>query len=247
MNVHTLGLDARLRFCAELLMESPPADIADIFILPIPSSRDGVTVNGSARTIESVILGCGAGDVVVGYGVPQAARALASENGVMIVDVSFDDGFLEENAYLTAVGTVGRILSEERCAPCGLSIGIIGYGRIGQHLTRILMFLGARVKIFTTKSELRRDLQMLGVSCVPSSRICGGEELSELSILINTAPAALIPPQAAGELAHTRVIDLASGKNLPDSIPHESFPSVPALMYPKSAGAALYNSIMRML
>ena len=165
-----------------------------------------------------------------------------------MLDPSRDEEYISANANLTAIGTLGRILTEEHAAPCQLSVGIIGSGRIGSHLARYLMFLGARVTVFTSKSELRRDLAMLGVSGVDSCALTdSADRLRDLDILINTAPAALIPKDASVALTDTRVIDLASGTNIPESIHYESWQSVPAAMYPESAGRELYLSIMRML
>ena len=71
--------------------------------------------------------------------------------------------------------------------------------------------------------------------------------LSRLDILINTAPAKLIKAELTEALSAVRVIELASGKNFPETIGYETFQSVPCVMYPASAGAALYKSLIRML
>ena len=91
---------------------------------------------------------------------------------------------------------------------------------------------------------------MLGVSGVDSLSIDSSltsERLSSLDILINTAPARLIGERAAEALSSVRVIELASGDNIPEGINVERLASVPAIMYPASAGAALARSVLRML
>lgn len=249
MDIYTYGQDVRLKYCASMLSANPIPSFERIILLPIPTTRDGVTVSGGEERLSDITAALLPKDALVCYELPPEAHRDAVMRGAAVVDLSHDEDFLEENAALTAVGCVGRILTEERVAPCGLTVGIIGYGRIGQHLLRILLFLGAGVRVFTTKSTLRRDLQMLGIAGVDSFSVKDSpeENFSGLDILINTAPAKVIPESAGEALNSVRVIELASGKNIPDSITYESFPSVPKLMYPESAGAAMYNSVVRML
>lgn len=248
MNIQIYGTDPRLKYCKERLIRESYRALPDMIILPVPSTRDGVTVNGTDVTVESVVRSAPCGSAIVCYGFPRDLRQIASERAIAVIDVSRDEELLLANADLTAVGTVGRILTEDACAPSGLSIGIIGYGRIGQRLLYILSFLGARITVFTSKKELRKDLCMLGISGVDSTSLeeAGEESLSSLDILINTAPARLIP--ASFEISsELRIIELASGDNMPPGTVCERFMSVPATMYPKSAGEALAESVLRIL
>lgn len=249
MNIHILGNDGRLKYCAELLRRQSFLGVKDITLLPIPSCRDGVNITGTDINLSETLTKMNTGDVLLCYGLSNEARRNAVSRGVTVVDVEGDEGFLEENAYLTAVGTVGRILCEEKSAPTELSVGVIGYGRIGQQLVRMFMFLGANVTVFTSKTELRRDMQMLGVCGIDSLSMSAidADVLSRLDILINTAPAKLIKAELTEALSAVRVIELASGKNFPETIGYETFQSVPCVMYPASAGAALYKSLIRML
>ncbi len=248
MNIHIYGTDPRLRFCRERLLSELGGFVGDMLILPIPSTRDGNTVLGTDKSFEDILLGFSPGTAVVGYSLPRDVRGMISERGMTVLDVSRDEDLLLTNADLTAIGTVGRILTEEISAPSGLSVGIIGYGRIGQRLLYILSFLGARITVFTSKDEVKRDLCMLGISGADSTTLdeLGNRALSGLDILINTAPARLI-----GDSVHIpeglRIIELASGENMPHGINYERFASVPAVMYPKSAGEALADSVLRML
>ena len=248
MKIHIIGNDERLKTCAALLEEKPPPKQTSVMLLPIPVSRDGVHITGTEKDFAQLLHECDPGEAIVAYAAPRILRELASEKGALLLDPEKDEEYVMANARLTAIGTLGRLLTEERCSPCQLSIGVIGYGRIGQSLVRLLMFLGSEVKVFTSKTELRRDLQMLGVCGVDScalSEEC--TELSDLDVLINTAPVKLLAQNTAKALSHTRVIELASGKNIPESIPHEIWSSLPANMYPVSAARELYASILRML
>lgn len=250
MNIYTYGTDKRLDFCRSYLLKAGLNDFANITILPIPSTKDEKTVNGTEVSLSEIVEKTQVSDLVVGYALPKSFRSALVSRGAFVVDVSRDEGFLLDNAYLTAVGTLGRILSEEASAPSDLSIGVIGYGRIGERLVSELLFLSAAVTVFTSKTELSRELCMLGVSGVPYSSLADTEtqkKLAGLDILINTAPSVLIPSEAVCYLSGVRVIELASGNNFPEGLYYERFSSVPAKMYPRSAGRALADSVMRML
>lgn len=249
MEIYTYGQDVRLKYCASMLSANPIPSFDRIILLPIPTTRDGVLISGTEERLCDAVQVLLPKDALVCYELPREMRAEAASRGVTVVDLSHDETFLDANAYLTAIGTVGRLLTDGVVAPCGLTVGIIGYGRIGQHLLRILMFLGARVRVFTTKSTLKSELQLLGITGADSRSLKDSpcEGFLGLDVLINTAPAKIISENAMEALRGVRVIDLASGKNIPESISHESFPSVPRLMYPESAGEAVYEAVVRML
>ncbi len=250
MNINTYGKDERLKFCREYIYRQSVDFSSDIVLLPIPATKDGIMINGTDDKFSEICSKMNPGDAVIGYGIPREIREIFSSAGLLSVDVSLDEEFLQYNAKLTAEGTLAHILSEHKKAPCDMKIGIIGYGRIGKYLLNCLLFLGADVIVFTSKSETRLDLCSLGVSAV--STACGNfpglqEAFRGLDILINTAPAKIISEGDVPLLKSTRVIELASGDNMPKDLYYERFRAVPAMMYPESAGFALGAAVIRML
>ena len=248
MNIHTYGADERLAFCREYLYKRNIRSVTEIILLPIPTSRDGRTVGATGKTPEELLCDLPCGALIVGYGIPRSFRDCFSALGASVADVSLDERFTVENARLTAEGTVGKILTEHKSSPSDLSIGIVGYGRIGKELTEILAFLGARTTVLTTRREVAEELCMSGIAGV---HISPEEDISyalrELDILVNTAPASLISESQACALEGKTVIELASGKNLPECLNVTRLAALPAKMYPKSAGRALADSVLRML
>ena len=252
MNIFIHGKDARLKFCKEFLLKESKLENreANLFLLPIPTTKDGITINKTEETFEDFIKEVRSGDIVVGYEFPKSAKVKMSCAAVYFIDVARDEKYLAENAELTAIGTLGRILTESDKAPSLLNVAVIGYGRIGQRLVRDLMFFGARVSVFTSKKEVREDLCRLGIAGVDSLSLdatLGGFDFSSFDLVINTAPAKLITSASTESLRSVRVIELASGNNIPDGISYERFSAIPAVMYPKSAAKSLKDSIMRML
>ena len=252
MNIRTYGADERLVFCCEYLNSERPRGIREMFLLPIPSSR-----LGDGEELLRDVLGAGEnkdtapGEIaVVGYGIPKEIKERLSSFGALVVDVSLDEEFLLENAQLTAVGTVGRLLSDLNAAPCDLSIGIIGYGRIGRALLGLLLPLGARPVVFTGNDSVRLELGASGIATASYGTLRDCEVLhgiGDLDVIINTAPERMITDGAIMRLQNTKIFELASGDNFPEGINVIRLPSLPARAYPRSAGRCLAESVLRML
>jgi hypothetical protein len=159
-----------------------------------------------------------------------------------VADLARDEEFLLENAYLTALAALGIYLGTTKAAPRDTSVGVVGYGRIGKRLTGLFLYLGARVRVFTSREDTRLELCENGVSASVSGR---DYDLSGLDILINTAPATIFEKDKIPE--DLRIIDLASGDNFPEIAGVEKYPSVPAKMFPISAGRAWGRAVERRL
>ena len=248
MNVYTYGGDERLDACRMYLSDIEVSGCEEVCLLPVPTSRDEKTVLGVDP--EVVAERFSSSDVVVGYSVPKKLKELFSHRGALVIDVSKDEEFLKENAVLTAIATVGRILSSEKRAPSDLKIALVGYGRIGERLLCYLEFFGADVTVFTTRSELSHELAMIGVSSLSSSVLKDEGEcrcLLDFDLIVNTAPSPLLCSSACEMLAGKRVIELASGDNFPRDMKVERLMALPAKAYPVSAGRILARSVLRML
>lgn len=250
--IYTYGDDERLFYCKAILARRLNGT-GRVHILPIPTTRDGKTVNGTELPLAEFAEGVVSGDTVLAYGAPDELSRIIEARGGRVVDAASDEGYLEKGAELTAIGMLARILNRQRRAPDGLRFGIIGYGRIGRRLTELLTFLGAEVTVFTSRPELWEDLGRLGVKAVGTYELpliregVGGfsNPFEELDILINTAPAGILTEEDAPSLAGVWVIELASGDNIPDAVAHEIMPSIPAKEFPESAAAAYAQVLLR--
>ena len=210
-------------------------------MLPIPTTRDKTTVLNTNVYIYDVLDDVDDDTVVCGYGLPGDFVELAKGYGGRVLDLSLDEKFLTDNAYLTALCTVGILLSTTDRAPCDVNIGVVGYGRIGMRLTNMLLSLGASVKVFTSRRNACLDLCECGVSSSVSS---GDADLSDIDVLINTAPAVIFGKERIPD--GLRVMDLASGDSFP-GLTVERYPSIPAKMFPKSAGRIWAEAVKRFI
>lgn len=235
MEIRTFGDTRRQHECeARLRLDGRSSPYKKLILLPIPTSRDGIHISGTDIPLNSVISEAGDGVFVVGYNIPEPFASQLIDLGSHVYDAGLDERFLCDNADLTARGALGKILCDFEKDVSELRCAVIGYGRIGSRLSRYLLFLGAEVTVFTGKAALHRSLIFDGVD---ARLIKDGEELSGFDLIINTAPARLIPESVCRDMpCDAKILDLASGKFVPDYPCVKKMSSVPDAMYPITAG-----------
>ncbi|MBQ8719794.1 MAG: hypothetical protein IJY65_02050 [Clostridia bacterium] len=241
MNILTYGKDERVELCAAMLGSLERE--GRVMLLPVPTSRDGEHIAGCDIPLTEPLREMSADTTVIGYNIPEILRTGCAER---FVDLAHDEAFLEENARLTAIGCVGYILSTSKKAPPDQRIGVAGYGRIGRELLRYLLFFGASVRVYTSRESVRRSLAAMGVEST-LARYGEGADISGLDIFINTAPAPLLTEESCKAAKSSRIIELASGENIPKCAEVERLMSVPARVYPKSSARLYYECALRAL
>lgn len=133
--------------------------------------------------------------------------------GMRTVDLLRDEGYLAQNAAITAhcaliLGANRLDVTLQNCP-----VLIIGWGRIGKCLARLLRSMGAKVTVAARKESDRAMLRALGYEVdIPQQLYCG---LRKYRLVYNTAPAPILPQS---RLCYCRAdcikIDLASKKGL---------------------------------
>ena len=243
MIIHSYENGARADACIEYLTRSDLDKYTDkIILLPIPTTRDKRTILNTKVYIEQVFDEIYEGTVVSCYGIGNGYIKSMEERGAIVTDLAEDEKFLLENADLTALSALGIILGSAKRSPRDISVGIVGYGRIGKKLTSLFLYLGSMVRVFTTRENVRLELCEFGVASAVSAE---NADLTGLDILINTAPASIFKKES---IPHgLRIMELASGDNFAGIPGVESYPSVPARMFPESAGRAWGRAIERRL
>lgn len=244
MKIIRLGGGKRLSVCARAIEEwsrGRPLAYERLIILPIPTTRDGKTVNGGGPLSELYAL-AEKGVMIAGYGIPPFVKEGLEARGAGVYDAVSDEAFLLENARITAHGALGRIMTETEKDISELSIGVVGYGRIGSALSELLLFLGARVRIYSGNEN------KIIVLAAEGADVCSLDDgdFSDLDILINTAPKRILTAKGERELLSSgiRIIELASGKNF-SSDEVSVMASIPDKMYPISSGRLYAKHIMR--
>ena len=246
MNIETYGTGKRLEIAARLCRELP---FSHLVLLPVPTTKDKACISKTDIPLSDTLSNLRAGSVLVGYALPAEYKNTAEIRGAEVLDLCYDEDFQAENADLSALGALAYILSSEKRAPCDIRFGVVGYGRIGSRITRMLLFLGASVKVYTSKPSVSYALGECGLAtvCVSGSG-CRDYDFSEIQILINTAPKDMSEAFSGGKLPDgMRLIELASGDNFDGVEGVERLPSIPEKMYPESAGGAYARAVKRLI
>jgi hypothetical protein len=245
MVIENYGTGARCEgVLRRLLNTEAPEGCRRIKLLPIPTSRDGANLTGTDISVLAPAIDLDGSDLVCGYAIPEYARDAMLSSGARVYDGALDEEFLSKNARLTAIGALAYILGSIKAEPADISFGVIGYGRIGSLLSSYLLFLGARLTVYTTRHALRLRLGENGIGSVligdPMPSLCG------VDILINTAPIPLSNGFPDGVIPQgMRVIELASGENFGDIKGIERLPSIPDRMYPESSATVYFEAIKK--
>lgn len=242
MNIETYGAGERLKIAARLARSLCLA--SHLVLLPVPTTKDKKHVFGTDILLSDTLCNVDENSIVVGYGLPKTFVSMINERGASALDLECDEEYLCDNAYITAVGALGYILTSVNKSPDDIHFGIVGYGRIGSRLVRMLLFLGARVKVYTSKILNCIRLGECGIDCVSSSD--GEYDFSGIDILINTAPKDMSEAVKRGCVSSDmRIIELASGENFNGIDRVERLPGIPEKMFCESAGRTYFSAIDR--
>ena len=245
MEIRTFGGGERLRACEAVLKECKEFEDTRLLLLPIPTARDKKYITDTDVALCEIPTLIARGECVAGYGIPNEIKERIIERGGRVYDGALDGELLLKNADLTAKGTVGYLMTHTEREPSELVVGVVGYGRIGVLLVRYLLFLGAKVKVYTRRYELARELCE---SLIDAEVVSENADFSEIDLLINTAPASLFSHESIEALlSHGEIYDLASGKIFENYAKAVRLPSLPGRMYPKSAGRIYAEQIIKWL
>jgi dipicolinate synthase subunit A len=164
------------------------------------------------------------------------------------------------NAYVTAEAAVMTAMELTDCTLRDSSVAVLGYGRIGKYLSRLLRAMGADVTVCARREESLFEAAAEG--CHPL-RINRGDAMSGLrplcqdhAILFNTVPAHILDRELLlGLERDTLLIDLASAPfGVSDTHVREATaknglrylraPSLPGSYAPRDAGRAIAECIL---
>ena len=161
------------------------------------------------------------------------------------IDFLTDPLYLAENAYITAEAALDVALPYLDITLRRCPILIIGWGRIGKCLARLLKSIGADVTVAARKESDRAMIHALGYRAADTSSM--EAELPHFRLIYNTAPEMVIDEERS-LLCDSRCvkIDLASapgiaGENVVIAR------GLPAIHFPESSGKLIAETFLRLI
>lgn len=152
------------------------------------------------------------------------------------------EAYLAQNAAITAHCALSIAASRLQTCFYDTPTLIIGWGRIGKCLARMLRSLDTPVTVAARREESRAALHSLGYQAISL------EELPQLlpnqKLLINTAPEPILGPQALDAVPDCLALDLASRKGLNGANVLWAR-GLPGIHAPESSGRLIAETILR--
>lgn len=185
------------------------------------------------------------GETLVCGKLDEGAETLAQCKKLRVCRMLADEKFQAANARLTAEGALGIIIGHSMLSLEHMRVLVIGFGRTGAAVCRILDRLGVAKDVATGASPRPAGAFAHRVTTASSA------DLSLYDVIVNTVPDKVISDDRALAMRHDAVyIDLASKpglnlamlKNL--GLDAEIYPAVPAKCSPESAAAAMKEYIL---
>ena len=207
--------------------ESPTPDATHL-LLPVPSFPSGQEyLNSILPALSREITVCG-GNLAV----PTLA-------GYRTVDFLQDPYYLADNAAITAecaLHIVDSHLNHDQC-----NVLILGWGRIGKCLGRLLQIQGADVTIAARKETDLAMIHALGYHSVPIFHAADG--LDHYDVILNTVPEMILPQMRCRP--DCIAVELASKPGMSgDNI--ISARGLPGKMAPKQSGKLIAQTFIRL-
>ena len=213
-------------------MISEPSMEATHLLLPVPSfTPDGSIVGGgNLRTLLTLL----PGNITVVGGNLDCPELV----GYATVDLLQDEGYLTANAQITAYCAIKVALNQLPVTLDECPVLVIGWGRIGKCLSRLLRQMGANVTVCARKAKDRSILSAMGYKAVDFHEA----DLSVYKVVYNTAPTMVFPTCPGNALK----IDLASrlGLGSSDVIWARGLPGKDA---PESSGKLIAKTLIPIL
>ena len=190
----------------------------DAVILPLPVSGDGVHIsmplapNCRLTFIELCAMMTENGvKLLCGGKLPQGLSSLCGIRGITLFDYYDSDEFSIANAVPTAEGAIEIAMHETPMTLDGSTALVIGYGRIGKVLARLLASLGVKVTASARKAADLAWIRASGYTAVETGKLLEVLYGRKFDIIFNTVPRTVLGEEALKIIGKgTLIIDLAS-------------------------------------
>lgn len=209
--VYTYGLDKQENIiqCDTIkeLVES-----SNIIIGPVPFSSNGKTINATFSNNEIQIEDLTnelKGKTFIAGAIRDNVYELLKNNNVEIIDILKREELSVLNSISTAEGAIQIAMEQTEITLCGSNVLVLGFGRIGKVLAKMLAGIGANVYCEARKPHDLAWIQAYGYTPIDIKKL--NENLNKFDVIINTIPSIVLDSSNLDKLKEDcLVIDLAS-------------------------------------
>ena len=228
---------------------------AELVILPLPMLDKSGMINApyaaSSIYLTDVLKLMNNKQVLFAGNIPESAKKLCEIYGLYTNDYFKCEALTVTNAMLTAEGAIQTVLNAYPKALYESRILIIGYGRIGKFLAKLLNGFGADVTVSGRRAETAAWVRAGGMKYIQIQDEFINPQAYD--IVINTVPEPILTQERIHSLKQdVLILDLASGKGGTDfeyaksrGIEAIHALSLPGKTAPLAAGKAIKETIVR--
>lgn len=239
MLIYPVGTSAACVAAAKKLscVTDHPCPEVTHLLLDIPSfQEDGRLRDG--RSLEEILVSLPESVVIIGGNLHTVPK------GYRCIDLLRDPIYLAENAAITAECALTTAMEKTKAAVRRVPVLVIGWGRIGKSLAKLLRAADADLTLLIRKENDRAVAQSLGYPVLDPDAL--PEALPRFRLILNTAPDCVITEEMSEACKNCVKIDLASlpGIGGKDVIRARGLPGKQA---PESSGQLIAQSIQRIL
>ncbi len=230
---------------------------ADVVILPLPYtlSREMINAPQSDEEIHQgdVLRSMKEGALLLAGKADASLAAIAALYKIRIIDYFKREELEILNAVPTAEGAIEIAMREMPITINQSRCLILGNGKIGKTLGKMLMGLGAKVTVCVRKPSAAAYARSNGEDVIFFRSLA--EEIGKFDIIFNTVPAAVVTYRVLQNVrGESLIIDLAS---LPGGVDFETAAqlekrtihalSLPGKVAPQTAGDIIFETIINIL
>ncbi|MCI0183637.1 Dipicolinate synthase subunit A [Acidibacillus sp. S0AB] len=182
-----------------------------------------------------------------------ALQAMVRKHGLQLIRLMELDEVAILNSVPTAEGAIAMAMERTEITLHGATCVVMGLGRCGYTLGRMLSGIGANVRVFARKpADLARIAEM-GLHPYDHDHLI--EAITDADVIFNTIPAPILTADVLTHVPRSCVIvDIASAPGGTDfrfaekrGINAILAPSLPGIVAPKTAGRIIAQTIVRMI
>lgn len=230
---------------------------ADIIILPLPCSFDGIHLNApfskSEVKISRIFEIAGPEALFLGGKICPKIQDYAEKNSIDMIDYFKREELIVSNSIPSAEGAVAIALNELPITLFASHSLVLGFGRLGKILSKTLAALGSDVHVAARRTSDFAWMEAYGYT--PHNIYKLTEEVRNADVIFNTVPQIILNEELLHEIPEkTLIVDLASR---PGGVDMEAAKklgirvvwalSLPGKVAPVSAGHIIKTTVLHIL
>lgn len=207
-----VGTDKRSLYIKEVLKRegkiAESMESATYIIAPTPFSKNGEVLTGTDINCNLFIDLC-IGKFVFAGAIPKSIKEEMNKKNIKYYDLMEYDDVATLNAIPTAEGAIKIAIEKTETTLAGSKVLVLGYGRIGKVLCKMLDGIGANVYCEARKASDLAQIKALGYNDIDLKYL--DNYLSSFDYIFNTIPKMILDKNRLDKVKKdVCIIDLAS-------------------------------------